>query len=53
MLYRDRPSSPPDIMDESIDAVLCTFSADPASGGDGGRGGGGIRPVAYGMAARV
>lgn len=48
LLYRDRPSPPPDIMDESIDAVLCTFSADPAT-----EGGGNIRPVAYGMAARV
>lgn len=48
LLYRDRPSPPPDIMDESIDAVLCTFSADPAR-----RKRGNIRPVAYGMAARV
>lgn len=38
LLYGDRPSLPPDIMDESIDAVLCTFSADPARrGGGGGR----------------
>lgn len=44
LLYRDR--TPPDIMDESIDAVLCTFSADPARRG-------GIRPVAYSMAAGV
>lgn len=50
-LYRDRPSPPPDIMDESMDAVLCTFSADPARRGWGRWGG--IRPVAYGMAARV
>lgn len=48
LLYRDRPSLSPHIMDESIDAVLCTFSADPA-----GRRGKNIRPVAYGMAARV
>ena len=34
-LYRDRPSPPPDIMDESMDAVLCTFSADPARRGWG------------------
>lgn len=34
LLYRDRPSPPPpDIMDESIDAVLCTFYADPARRG--------------------
>lgn len=30
LLYKDSPSPPPDIMDESIDAALCTFSADPA-----------------------
>ena len=33
LLYRDRPSPPHDIMDESVDAVLCTFSADPARRG--------------------
>lgn len=33
MLKRHRPPPPPDIMDESIDAVLCTFFADPASRG--------------------
>lgn len=33
LLYSDRPSPPPDIMEESIDAVLCTFSADPARRG--------------------
>lgn len=31
----DRLSHLQDIMDESIDAVLCTFSADPAKRGGG------------------
>lgn len=38
LLCRDRPSPSPDIMDESIDAALCTFSADPAAWGGGGGG---------------
>lgn len=42
--------SPPDIMDESIDAVLCSFSADGVRR-EGGGGWGGA--VAYGVAARV
>lgn len=36
--YRDGPSPPPDITDESIDAASCTFSADPARRGKGGCG---------------
>lgn len=34
LLFGDRTSPPPDIMDESIDAVLCTFYADPARRGE-------------------
>lgn len=34
------PSPPPDIADESTDAVLCTFSADPAREEVGMEGGG-------------